>query len=261
MSIPFFKYHGTGNDFIMIDERELVYPTLSEERIAFLCDRHFGIGADGLIRIRKSAKADFEMLYYNADGKEGSMCGNGGRCAVAFAYALKHVGKQATFLASDGLHSAEIISEEPVEVKLKMSDVGKVEELGNDFFIHTGSPHFVRMVNDPDQVDVCQEGKKIRYDDKFAPGGTNVNFVKVENGTLRIRTYERGVEDETLSCGTGIVGSVLSLVYSKKLAGTSPVNVHARGGKLKVYFRLDGSVFTDVYLEGPATAVFRGEIR
>lgn len=259
MNIPFHKYQGTGNDFIMIDERDFIY-SLEEEKIAFLCDRHFGIGADGLIRIRRSEQADFEMVYYNSDGKIGSMCGNGGRCAVAFAYDLKHIGRTTAFLASDGLHQAEIISEKPFSVKLKMKDVNHVELVGSDFFIDTGSPHLIKIVDEPEEIDVVKEGRKIRNHEHFKAAGTNVNFVKAENGGVRLRTYERGVEDETLSCGTGIVGSVLVLVHAKKLPSISPVSVRTKGGQLNVYFDQTDNFFRNVFLEGPATFVFTGNI-
>lgn len=259
MKIPFVKYQGTGNDFIMIDETVTEYVSLTEEKIRLMCDRHFGIGADGLIRLRKAEGADFEMLYYNSDGRIGSMCGNGGRCAVAFAMELKQASSSTRFIASDGPHEATVVSELPVVVKLKMSDVGGVEKVGSDHFINTGSPHYVKVVTDPDHVNVVAEGSAIRHDKRFAPGGTNVNFVSVcGDNELRIRTFERGVEDETLSCGTGIVGSVLSLVHTGALSGISPVLVQAKGGKLSVYFERSGSGFVNVFLEGPVEAVFNG---
>jgi diaminopimelate epimerase len=258
MKIPFVKYHGTGNDFILIDETAQQFETLTEEKINRMCDRHFGIGADGLIRLRKSGSADFEMIYYNADGKPGSMCGNGGRCTVAYASALKLAGSQTSFLATDGIHQAEILSEFPFIVRLKMGDVEKVERMGNDFFVNTGSPHFIRISAYLSKIDVYQDGKRIRDQSEFAPGGTNVNFVSVKDNTVLIRTYERGVENETLSCGTGIVASVLALTDAGLLDGTSPAIVKAVGGELKVYFQRSGSAFTDIWLEGGTEAVFSG---
>lgn len=259
MNVPFVKYHGSGNDFIMIDETIHRFE-LTETAIRFMCDRHFGIGGDGLIRLRKSTEADFEMLYYNSDGKIGSMCGNGGRCTVAFAHTLGVLIKAARFVASDGIHLAEIISTSPFVVKLKMNDVEKLERIGDDVFLNTGSPHYVHAVNDLSDMDVVARGRSVRYNDRFALEGTNVNFITIDNEDVHIRTYERGVEDETLSCGTGVVAAVLALVGTEKIKNNSPVNVHAIGGDLKVYFTFSSGSFSEIYLEGSAVAVFDGSI-
>ena len=259
MNVPFVKYHGAGNDFIMIDETIHRFE-LTEAAIRFICDRHFGIGGDGLIRLRNSTEADFEMLYYNSDGKIGSMCGNGGRCTVAFANTLGLLIKATRFVASDGIHLAEIISTAPFVVKLKMNDVEKLERIGEDIFLNTGSPHFVQEVNDLVDMDVVSRGRSIRYNDRFALEGTNVNFIKIDNEDVHIRTYERGVEDETLSCGTGVVAAVIALIGTEKIKNNSPVNVHSLGGDLKVYFTYSSGSFNEIYLEGPAEAVFEGSI-
>ncbi len=257
MKIPFVKYHGTGNDFILIDETKNDFH-LTEQQVKRMCDRHFGIGADGLIRIRNSSIADFEMIYYNSDGRLGSMCGNGGRCAVLFANELKLIGNETTFIAADGSHKASISNLSDREVKLKMNDVDKIEKHGNDYFVNTGSPHFIRLVSDLAKTEVDRLGREIRNSPSFIQHGTNVNFVTLIGSVLHIRTYERGVEAETLSCGTGVVGSVLALVHAGLLSAVSPAQVQTQGGGLKVYFRQEATGFKDIYLEGPAVAVYQG---
>lgn len=259
MKIQFYKYHGTGNDFILIDDRPSKV-VMSTNEIKLLCDRHFGIGADGLIRIVAHKEFDFEMIYYNSDGKLGSMCGNGGRCAIAFANKLKLINDKAKFLAADGPHLAEIIDSSPMIIKLKMSDVASVSTIENSFLIDTGSPHFVQFVDDLDNLDVVKEGRKIRNSDRFVKEGVNVNFVKFINGELHIRTYERGVEDETLSCGTGITASVLVASFAQKIGTVNVLSVVTPGGNLKVHFHNNQQSFTDIWLEGPAEAVFEGEL-
>jgi diaminopimelate epimerase len=259
MKLAFSKYHGTGNDFIIADDRADKI-RLSPEHIKQLCDRHFGIGGDGLILIRKHKVSDFEMLYYNSDGQTGSMCGNGGRCAVAFAN-KNHIGSsKPTFSAFDGLHEAELLSTEPPVVKLKMQDVHKIE-INDDFiFLNTGSPHYVCFADDVAAINVVEEGKKIRNSNRFAAEGTNVNFVRITDEGLQMRTYERGVENETLSCGTGVVAAVLASVVSKRLADTGIWAVSTPGGVLKVHYKKENNTFTDVFLEGPAMEVFSGSI-
>jgi diaminopimelate epimerase len=253
----FTKYHGTGNDFILIDDRNSV-TDLSTSQIKQMCDRHFGIGADGLIIIRPSAGYDFEMLYYNSDGNRGSMCGNGGRCSVAFAHELGMLKDSTSFLAFDGRHEAKIISTQPYIVSLHMADVKHIES-GSDFiFLDTGSPHYVRFQSDVHKLDVLAEGRKIRYGDRFKGEGTNVNFVQPGNEQLFIRTYERGVEDETLSCGTGVTASVIAAAEQEKIF-SSPCQVDTPGGRLSVYFRKSGNGYEDVWLEGEVVKVFSGE--
>jgi len=256
--ITFFKYHGTGNDFILIDDRKSRY-RFSNEAIAKLCDRHFGIGADGLILLRDKQGYNFEMLYYNSDGLPGSMCGNGGRCCVAFAHSLGLLNETAKFIAFDGKHEAQVISSVPYVIKLQMSDVDKVESNNEFVFLNTGSPHYISFTDDVKTLDVVTQGKKIRYGDRFKKEGTNVNFVKINGDELYMRTYERGVEDETLSCGTGVTAAVLAASMKSENIKSGCI-VHTPGGMLKVFFRKNETGFSDVWLQGKAEAVFKGEI-
>jgi diaminopimelate epimerase len=256
--ISFVKYHGTGNDFILIDDRKSKLD-LSTETIRGVCNRHLGIGADGLILIRDKPPFDFDMLYYNSDGQRGSMCGNGGRCAVAFAHSLGMIGDSTEFNAFDGPHKAKVIGVNPFIVTLQMADVGKVEANEKFIFLDTGSPHYVSFTEDASSVDVVTEGRKIRYSPRFNTEGTNVNFVQVKNNYLSVRTYERGVEDETLSCGTGVTASVIAASNSGFITGTE-CDVETPGGKLTVYFKKNGNEFSDIWLQGNAVPVFRGQV-
>lgn len=255
MKIHFFKYQATGNDFVVIDNRTAGY-SFSKEQIEKICHRKYGVGADGLMLIENDPKLDFNLVYYNSDGSQ-SLCGNGSRAAVRMASALGIVKGNAKFNAYDGEHQAELL---PTGiVKLKMNPVSKTEKVGNDQFINTGSPHFIRFVESAEQYPVLNEGRKIRYSDEYKPGGTNVNFVQRQNNnTIFVRTYERGVEDETLSCGTGVVASALAASFS---GYSSPVSVRTLGGDLSVEFKsgLNGT-FTDIYLIGPAKLVFEGDL-
>lgn len=258
MKIDFYKYHGTGNDFIIIDNRENAI-MLYEEQVMILCNRRFGIGADGLMLMNNHVDYDFEMIYYNADGKPGTMCGNGGRCMVQFAVDRGMSKTEYSFTATDGAHKA--IMEKNGWIHLKMKDVQKVELVSpGDFIIDTGSPHYIKPVDDVESIDIVQEGRKIRYNTRFEKAGINVNFVEVFNGQdIFVRTYERGVEDETLSCGTGVTAS--ALVFAHNLNGFNRVNVKTKGGQLAVeYYRVDGNTFHEIWLCGPATFVFKGEI-
>jgi diaminopimelate epimerase len=255
MEISFYKYQGTGNDFIMIDDRADCFPDKDLTLIQRLCERRFGIGADGLILIRETKDYDFEMVYFNADGSQ-SMCGNGARCAVAFARLLGIIDKKANFLAIDGGHQA-VISDEWIE--LEMRPVLSISDAGQDYFVNTGSPHHVRFVENLDQYPVFEEGKKIRYSQDYVPKGTNVNFVTpLANDSIQVRTYERGVENETLSCGTGVTACALVYGYQHQL---QEVKIQTPGGNLKVRFTQspDGS-FQDIWLIGPAKQVFEGRI-
>lgn len=259
MRVDFEKYHGNGNDFIIIDDRTAVFDA-SEKVIAKLCHRRFGIGADGLMLVRKSSTADFEMLYYNADGKPGTMCGNGGRCIAAFAFAHNFAKKEMLFDAVDGLHHA-IINEEKIagelfDVSLQMQPVTAVTERENSFFLDTGSPHHVEFVSCVDSVNVFEKGKEIRNSSQYKPGGANVNFVQIEKDTIFVRTYERGVEDETLSCGTGVTASALAVFLE---TGIKDWRIKTRGGDFRVDFNWNGSQFSDIWLKGPAQMVFKGE--
>lgn len=258
MAIRFYKYQGAGNDFIMIDDRTREFD-LQKDTIAGLCDRRFGIGADGLILLQNDQDYDFRMVYFNADGGEGSLCGNGGRCAVRFAQDLGLIGGSTRFIAVDGEHVASLDEE---VVHLGMSDVKGIETLDSAYFLNTGSPHYVEFVTDVDKTDVVGKGRAVRYGEFYGPrGGTNVNFAEVvEENHLRVRTYERGVEDETLACGTGVTGC--ALVAAEIFGWEGPVKVEARGGELSVEFSRTGSggVFSDICLTGPARYVFQGSI-
>jgi len=260
MRLPFEKYHGTGNDFILIDNRTLCWAPHHKE-VSFLCDRHLGIGADGLILLSASLGYDFAMTYYNSDGRESTMCGNGGRCLVVFAKKQGLITDQARFLASDGYHVAEIleINGNKTHVRLKMNNAVIGMEFEDGTFINTGSPHFVKIVEDIYTLDVRQMGRMIRNENRFVPGGTNVDFVEVKGNGLFVRSYERGVEDETLSCGTGITASALAVAYH---SGENPgyYRIKTMGGNLQVSFQRKGNAFSDIWLEGPAEFVFSGEI-
>lgn len=254
--IAFVKYHGTGNDFIIIDDRQTRYD-LKAGTIRKMCDRHFGIGADGLIQLRNKEGYDFEMLYFNSDGSPGSMCGNGGRCVAAYSHSLGLTGNIIRFTAFDGLHEAKIVSLNPYVVRLHMNDVEQIENSQEFIFMNTGSPHYISFMENIHDLDILKEGRKIRYNERFINEGVNVNFVSVKNGVLHVRTYERGVEDETLSCGTGVTASVLAADYSGKNI-TSGCIVHTPGGELSVYFKKEGLKFSDIWLEGKAEMVFEG---
>jgi diaminopimelate epimerase len=251
----FYKYQGTGNDFVMIDDRAQLIDDTNLDLISRLCDRRFGIGADGLILIRNHSDYDFEMVYFNADGSQ-SMCGNGARCAVAFASFLGILSDQAHFLAIDGPHDALI---QNGLVHLKMGDTDKIQAQGDDQFLNTGSPHHIRFVDDVSSYSVFDEGKRIRYNESYLPAGTNVNFVeKLSEDQIFVRTYERGVEDETLSCGTGVTAAALAF------AGHQPaghIKINTLGGQLSVKFKSnpDGS-FHEIWLIGPAELVYEGKI-
>ncbi len=259
MKIPFNKYHGTGNDFIMIDDR-LNKLTLTTDDVRKLCDRHFGIGGDGLIRIVKKDGFDFEMVYYNSDGNFGSMCGNGGRCAVAFAHFLKLIKEETNFLAYDGPHEAILVSKSPLIVKLKMADVLSVQKVKGAVVLNTGSPHYVTFVKSVKDINVEVKGRAIRNSALYKSEGINVNFVQVEDNSIHVRTYERGVEGETLSCGTGVTAAVIASVFSGKIKKNDECVVHTPGGKLKVHFNKEGQRFEQIWLEGPAIAAFSGNV-
>jgi diaminopimelate epimerase len=256
MTLAFNKYQGAGNDFIIIDNRNDVFNPQNDILIKNLCDRRFGIGADGLILINKMPEYDFRMVYFNSDGFEGTMCGNGGRCAADFAIRSGIAGKKLRFIATDGIHDA--ISEEEV-IRLKMNDVNETRSVAGNYFINTGSPHYVIFTDGLNNLDVYNEGKKIRWSKDFQPGGTNVNFVECEDGGIYVRTFERGVEDETLSCGTGVTASAIASVLTGHFV-SGPVNVRTKGGNLKVEFDIKEDKIKNIWLCGPATFVFEGKI-
>lgn len=258
MTLTFEKYQGAGNDFIIIDNRKNILEPGDRKRIKQLCDRRFGVGADGLMMLYDHKEVDFEMKYFNSDGYEGTMCGNGGRCIVMFAKKLKLIEQNARFMTNDGVHTAEITD---TTVRLRMKDVNTIRKSGDSYLIDTGSPHYITFRDDIDNIDVYNEGRKLRNNQKFKPHGTNVDFVKVQKDGLSVRTYERGVENETMSCGTGAVAAAIVSVYSGQIDSDN-VSVKTWGGILNVSFRTtDKSFFSDIILEGPAVFVFEGEIK
>ncbi|MEM9648920.1 MAG: diaminopimelate epimerase [Bacteroidota bacterium] len=255
MRLQFYKYQGTGNDFVMIDNRQDIFPKNDTKLITTLCDRRFGIGADGLILLENDKMSDFNMDYYNSDASQ-SMCGNGGRCAVAFAKFLGIVDSETTFKAIDGLHSAKI---EDDVVTLQMHDVSEIREKPSYSFLDTGSPHHVQLVNDLEGFDVLKEGAKLRYG-LYGKTGSNINFVEqVDDNSFGVRTYERGVEGETLSCGTGVTAVAIAM---HKLGRThsKQVNIKSPGGNLTIGFEQHNGSYTEVMLTGPAKMVFTGEV-
>ncbi|MFN3996633.1 diaminopimelate epimerase [Algoriphagus sp.] len=255
MELTFYKYQGTGNDFIMIDDRAESFDLENLDLVKKLCDRKFGIGADGLIAIRNHPDFEFEMVYFNADGSQ-SMCGNGARCAVAFSSFLGIVNGKTQFLAIDGPHDAVLIGD---QIELSMGDVKEIAAKSEDFFVNTGSPHHIRFVEKVAKYPVFDEGKTIRNDSGYAPGGTNVNFVEqIALNEIFVRTYERGVENETLSCGTGVTAA--AIVYGSQHQ-QNHVKINTLGGRLSVKFQSnpDGS-FNKIWLIGPAEQVFSGKI-
>lgn len=258
LKLSFYKYQGTGNDFVLIDDRENVFGDTDAKKIAWLCDRRFGIGADGLMLLKNKAGYDFEMVYFNSDGRPSSMCGNGGRCIVAFAKHLGIIDDKAHFIAVDGEHDAEVKDK---RVSLKMNDVKQVE-VNEDFcWLNTGSPHYVKFVNGIEKLDVFNEGRSIRYNERFKKEGTNVNFLERKDDKLFVRTYERGVEDETYSCGTGVTAAALVASLKNSSTAEDHCRIQTLGGELNVRFKknADGS-FGDIWLEGAAELVYRGEI-
>jgi diaminopimelate epimerase len=257
MKIEFFKYQGTGNDFVILDNRTNLYKNISNDQVRRICDRRFGIGADGLMLLNEKSNYDFEMKYYNADGKEGSLCGNGGRCIVKFAYHLGIHKEVYKFIAYDGEHEAEIDTDGIVS--LKMNDVNHVQKFHSDFILDTGSPHYIKLVSDVMQVDVYKKGNEIRNSKEFEKEGINVNFVEQmeEPDKIFVRTYERGVEDETLSCGTGVTAAALVCWHNEN--GFNEVEVKTTGGSLSVEFdKINDEGFVNIWLCGPAEKIFEG---
>jgi len=260
MNINFHKYQGTGNDFIILDNRNNEYNFLSSENIRRLCDRRFGIGADGLMMLNAKDGYDFEMKYYNADGNEGSMCGNGSRCMIKFAHHAGIQREKYNFLASDGLHEA--VTDTNGIISVKMKDVPFIKKFHGDFILDTGSPHYVKLVSDVMNIDVFKKGRDIRYSKEFEQEGINVNFVEQleEPDKIMVRTYERGVEDETYSCGTGITAAALVCYHNEN--GFNEVEVKTLGGTLSVEFdRVDDERFVNIWLCGPAEKVYEGTTR
>lgn len=256
MEINFYKYQGTGNDFIMIDDRE-EKTELSNLQIQMLCDRKTGVGADGLILLRSHKQHDFEMIYYNSDASQ-SFCGNGSRCSIAFADKLHMISNNTSFVAFDGMHEGKI---EGNLIAVKMNDVSTIEEKGRDLFLNTGSPHYIKWVEDIEKVNVLIEGNQIRNSEEYKKTGTNVNFASIEGGKIHVRTYERGVEDETLSCGTGVTAVALAASYLNRKTGQQQQSIYTKGGEITVRFEAnDNGNFENIWLVGPAEMVFQGKI-
>lgn len=259
MKLTFYKYQGTGNDFVMIDNRDLKLSKNNTKLVRQLCDRKFGIGADGLILLEnpENPEDDFKMVYFNADGNESSMCGNGGRCLVAFARFLGIIAESTRFTAIDGIHDASIKNG---MVSLKMQDVKEVYNKEEFLFLDTGSPHHVVFSEDIGTMDIKKKGAEIRYSDRYKNAGTNVNFVEgISEDSFSVRTYERGVEDETLSCGTGVTAVALAARASGRTK-SDKVKLITPGGELFVTFKKTEDGFSEIWLSGPAEQVFKGEI-
>ena len=257
MKYQFYKYQGAGNDFVVIDNRLQHFDGNNARLIEFLCHRRFGVGADGLMTLEEVKGYDFKMAYYNSDGYEASMCGNGGRCIVAFAQKLGLIDKTTRFLAADGVHDAIITNDRMVN--LHMIDVPAIQALVDGYFLNTGVPHVVHFVDDLHVVDVEIEGRQLRYDARFQPEGANANFVKQEGNHLTVYTYERGVECETLACGTGITAAALSAAF-KTGQTEGKYTIRAKGGELEVSYKRKGQTFSDIWLKGPAEMVYEGII-
>lgn len=256
MQVDFYKYQGTGNDFIFIDNRQDIFPKNDTKLISKLCDRRFGIGADGLILLENDSEVDFHMDYYNSDASQ-SMCGNGGRCAVAFAKHLGMIPEKTTFRAIDGIHDAVIDSENVVT--LQMHDVTEVREKPAYSFLNTGSPHHVQIVEGLEKFDVKKEGAKLRYG-MYGESGSNINFVEQQNeDSFDVRTYERGVENETLSCGTGVTAVAIAMHKIGKTQ-SNKININTKGGDLAISFETSNGAYSDINLIGPTQQVFKGEI-
>lgn len=256
MELQFYKYQGTGNDFILVDNRPLLFPKNDTKLVAKLCDRKFGIGADGLILLEEHPTADFSMIYYNADGNISSMCGNGGRCITHFANFLGIIETTATFEAIDGLHETKI---EKGLIHLKMHDVAEIQEEKDFTFLDTGSPHHVQLAENLSAFDVVANGRNIR-NNRYGKAGANVNFVEeISDNTFAVRTYERGVEDETLSCGTGVTAVALAMHATGK-ASAGNITLHQPGGALQITFSKTEKGYENIFLIGPATQVFKGII-
>ena len=255
MKINFTKYEGNGNDFIIIDDRKEEFSEDNVLMISKLCDRKFGIGADGLILLRKHKAHDFQMIYFNSDGNESSMCGNGGRCLVSYALQLDIDLKTNSFLAIDGVHKFKVVDN---EIYLKMNDVKDIVVKNGYNFLNTGSPHVVQIVENVDEINVYEQGKKIRRQFQEM-NGVNVNFVSFNNDIIKCRTFERGVENETLSCGTGVVAVAL-YIFKKKKISDNKIIVSTKGGSLSVSFKNDGNSFREIWLKGDINKIFDGLI-
>ncbi len=259
MNIKFYKYQGAGNDFILVDNRKNAVNHQDPQLIARLCDRRFGIGGDGIMFLQEKAGYDFEMVYYNADGQPSSMCGNGGRCIVAFAKYLGIIDSETDFLAVDGLHHAKI-SASGDWVSLQMIDVNEISRDGEAYVLNTGSPHYIKMATGLKDKDVYEEGYAIRNNSTYKAKGINVNFVEPNLDGYFVRTFERGVEDETYACGTGVTAVALAMAKRNNQTGKLNTPIKTLGGDLNIRFETDGTHYSHIFLEGPAVKVFEGEV-
>ena len=256
MTVEFYKYHGTGNDFVLIDNRSLFFDKNNTELISKICSRHFGVGADGLILLENDNLYDFKMIYFNSDGKQTSMCGNGGRCIISFAKKLNIIDDKANFMAIDGIHEGIINNN---LIKIKMNTVSEIQNINTGFLLDTGSPHFVKFCDSIDNINVFEVGRELRNNKEISEDGVNINFTEViDNSSIKVRTYERGVENETLSCGTGVIASALS-AYKKGLVDTNRIKINTLGGELFVSFEFN-NIYKNIWLEGPAIEVYKGQI-
>ena len=255
MAVHFYKYHGTGNDFILVDNTKGDFRGQSAERISKLCHRHFGIGADGLILFESSTQADFKMVYFNADGHVGSMCGNGGRCVTHLAHELGYVGNEGLFEGPDGLHQFRVGQN---EISISMGNVSEIKTVKQGLFVDTGSPHLICFRDNIKDLDVATLGRKLR--NEFEPGGVNVNFVCKNNDGYSMRTYERGVEGETLSCGTGATAAAIAIMETTAVNEAS-IALETLGGVLTVSCVREDSAYLDIWLTGPVRRVFKGEFQ
>ena len=258
MNIHFYKYQGAGNDFILIDNRNEVVNHHNAKLISRLCDRRFGIGGDGIMFLQNSDDYDFEMIYYNADGQPSSMCGNGGRCMVAFAKHLGIIDSETEFLAVDGSHHAKI-SDSGDWVSLQMIDVDTITTDGDAYVLNTGSPHYITLADGLKEKDVYADGYAIRNNDTYRANGINVNFVEPLDDGYFVRTFERGVEDETFACGTGVTAVALAMAKHNNQTGQITTPIKVLGGDLNIRFDYNGQKFTNIFLEGPAVKVFEGD--
>jgi len=259
MKLPFYKYQGAGNDFVLVDNRKNIVNHQNPALIAQVCDRRFGVGGDGMMFLQEKEGYDFEMVYYNSDGQPSSMCGNGGRCIVAFAKFLGLIKGETDFLAVDGPHYAKI-SEEGNWVSLEVINASDIKRDGDDYVLNTGSPHYVGLTTDLANKNVFADGRAIRYNDTYKTKGINVNFVEPQGEGYFVRTYERGVEDETYACGTGVTAVALAMAKHNNQTGHITTPIKVLGGNLNIRFDYDGQTFSNIFLEGPAELVFKGEI-
>ncbi|MDB5135884.1 MAG: diaminopimelate epimerase [Mucilaginibacter sp.] len=259
MKIKFYKYQGAGNDFILVDNRKNIVNHQNPALIAHLCDRRFGVGGDGMMFLQDKAGYNFEMIYYNADGRPSSMCGNGGRCIVAFAKYLGIIDSETDFLAVDGPHHAKI-SENGDWVSLQMIDVNEINRDGEAYVLNTGSPHYIELADDLKDKDVYNDGYAIRNNPTYKAKGINVNFVEPADKGYFVRTFERGVEAETYACGTGVTAVALAMAKHNNLTGKVNTPIKVLGGDLNIRFETDGTHFNHIFLEGPAVKVFEGEV-